>query len=89
MKLRTGRGSMFNEREAHKFKEEMRTEKVSEADLQWLLKPCGVDSLQALTKQDAYRIRMFAAARRKYGQTLFEQWEKFIAYFKKASPRSQ
>ena len=80
---------MFNEQEANTFTDEMKTEKVSEADLEWMLKQCGVDSVQALTKQDAYMIQMFAAERRKYGQTLFEQWEKFIAYFKKAAPRSK
>ena len=80
---------MFNEQEAHTFTDEIKTEKVSKADLEWMLKQCGVDSVQALTTQDAYMIQMFAAERRKYGQTLFEQWEKFISYFKKASPRSK
>jgi hypothetical protein len=75
-RLQTGEG-MLDKRRADNFLKELKTQKLSDTDITWILKQCGVDSVQQLTGQEVERIRVFAESRRQYGNTLAEQWEKF------------
>ena len=59
------------------FHREVRARGFNEADIAWMLKQHGVDSVEELLPSDAFRIQDFAHNRRKYGRNLVEQWEKF------------
>jgi len=60
-----------------KFNHAVRAQGFNEADIAWMLKRHGVDSVEELLPSDAFRIQDFAHNRRKYGRNLVEQWEKF------------
>jgi hypothetical protein len=61
----------------NKFHHAVRAQGFNDADIAWMLKRHGVDSVEELLPQDALRIQDFAYNRRKYGRNLVEQWEKF------------
>ena len=60
-----------------KFNHAVRAQGFNEADIAWMLKRHGVDSVEELLPSDAFRIQDFAHNRRKYGRNLVEQWDKF------------
>jgi hypothetical protein len=68
---------MLNKSLVDKFNREVRDQGFNDADIAWILKQLGVDSVEELIPQDAFRIQDFAYNRRKYGRNLVEQWEKF------------
>ena len=68
---------MLDQQAVDKFTDEMTMQNVSAADLEWMIKQLGAQSIQELTEHKAYRIQKFAELRSKYGQTLAEQWVNF------------
>jgi hypothetical protein len=68
---------MLDQQAVDKFTDEMTMQNVNAADLEWMIKQVGAHSIQELTEHNAYRIQKFAELRRKYGQTLAEQWVNF------------
>ena len=61
----------------NKFHHAVRAQGFNDADIAWILKKHGVDSVEELLPVDAFRIQDFAHNRRKYGGNLVEQWERF------------
>ena len=59
------------------FHREVRAQGFNDADIAWMLKQHGVETVEELRPSDAFRIQDFAHNRRKYGRNLVEQWEKF------------
>ena len=59
------------------FHREVRAQGFNDADIAWMLKQYGVDSVEELLPGDARTIQDFAYNRRKYGRNLVEQWGKF------------
>jgi len=68
---------MLDQQAVDTFTDEMTMQNVSTADLEWMIKQLGAQSIQELTEHNAYRIQKFAELRSKYGQTLGEQWVNF------------
>ncbi len=68
---------MLDQKAVDTFTDEMTMQNVSTADLAWMIKQLGAQSIQELTEHNAYRIQKFAELRSKYGQTLAEQWVNF------------
>ena len=68
---------MLDQQAVDKFNDEMTMRNVSKADLEWMIKQVGAQTIQELTEHKAYRIQKFAELRSKYGRTLGEQWVNF------------